>query len=136
MINAQRITPGEQTVDAMNGLIARDPELAALWGMTLQVLAGRAGWALYHGEDDDYAWLFGWEGQGLLVVSVEPYGLDCFHWRADTNTTVNSARELWEWAKELEDPEEAAGVSDLIEMRTSLRRAQDTGLGAKLPRSQ
>lgn len=133
MMNAGRIVPGRETRDAIEAVIARDPELTLLWRMTLQVLDGRPGWALYLDEDGIYAWFFGWEGQGLLVVSVEPYGLQCFHHREDTDTTANSARELWEWAKGLEDVEEEEGAKYLMEFKSSVRQDADMRLAVELP---
>ncbi|REK72132.1 hypothetical protein DX116_00310 [Aeromicrobium endophyticum] len=101
--------------------------------MTSDVLHRRAGWALYVGEDGDYAWLFGWEGQGLLVVSVEPYGIDAYHHREDETATVNSARELWEWLKLREDDEDAKGGAEVTELRRQLREMSDEKLAETLP---
>lgn len=133
MINSQRISPGQDAEDAVAGLVAGEPATAALWGMTYQVFGGRPGWALYRDESDQFAWFFGWEGQGLLVVSVEPYGIECFHWRDDASQTVNSPHDLWEWAKAREDAEEEAGVRDLIELRSQMRHSEDDRMAAELP---
>lgn len=124
-MNAKRIDPGPDTQAAIAAIVEADAATAALWGMTYEVLAGRAGWDLYVDENGEHAWFFGWEDQALLVVSVEPYGIECFHWRPDVSHSLDSAVDLWKWVTSLEDEEEQAGVRDLTAMRVSLREYKD-----------
>lgn len=131
MFDPEPVPAGIDT-DAALSALADEPATGALWAMTAQVLGGRAGWRLNYDDEGTYAWFFGLEGQGLLAVTVEAYGLLCYHHRADEEYTANSARELWDWARSLEEEELRLGAEHILYMHSELRKMKDSSIEAAL----
>jgi hypothetical protein len=131
MFDPQPVPNGLDTEAAL-AMLQAEPATGALWAMTEQILHGRAGWRLEHGDDGTYGWFFGLEGQGLLAVTVEAYGLLCYHPRNDAEFTANTARELWNWARGLEEEELRLGSEYLLYLHSELRKMKDSQIEAAL----
>lgn len=132
MLNAKPVDSIQDADQAFDKLTA-EAGTGKFWAMAKQVLHMRAGWTLNRDDNNNHAMFFGWEGQGLLVVTTSTDGLKCFHWREDTDELVTSARDLWCWVKDREDSEDQAGADFLVEFRKEVRDAANERLDASLP---
>lgn len=67
---------------------------------------------------------------------MEAYGHFRYHHRLGEEYTANSARELWDWARNLEEEELELGAAHLLSMHSGLRKMKDSSIEAALTEEQ